>query len=933
MLKNLISSNTLKSGVLLCLIVFVGCESSLTSEQAMQRAQIYSNKGDYAAAIIELRNFLQSSPQHSESRLMLGELYILQRDGFAAAAQLQKARDLGQGEIDIRFSLGRALLLQEDYERLLEEVTAAENDALELKNDLSLLRAYAYFYKKDLEQAEQLFRQLLEANKKNSAALAGLALISLENKNNEVTGQQIKQALAIDAGNMDAWVIKGRLALVQKQYEKANQAFDRAINIDNQGFTFLSPVQAHVYLVLSFIGQGKLNEAGQAVDALANSFPRNPRLHYLHAYIAYESGNFEKSREHLQAFRSVVPDYDPALLLEGAINNELGSLERANSALTSYLARHPDSVTARKLLAVTRLRLREPEQAFELVSPLLQQSPENMELLLLAGSAMRDARKPAISLPLIKKALQQDPDNMELKMQLASAYISNKETDKAIQLLQSLTSTADKFGKREMLMLLAWSKKGDYAAALALVDDYIVTYQQDPDLYGHSGVLLMRIGNMEAARKRFEKSLSLKPDNDLMLMTLVRLEYKQKNYLRTRELLERLLKMQPDNASVMYALANVNALKGDENKAIKWLESARQTSAEILEPRLVLIKYYLKRGDINKAGDIGKEVTKIAPQRADVWNTYSVVQNKTGDLQGAVDSLLIAESLQPDSKVILMNLARSQVGIRDIDNARFTLRKLLKLSPDNFQAASMLALIEIKKGDPRRAFDIAQKQQTYKANRLNALALEGDLHTITGKHKLAVDVYKKAVEISSSTVLIVKLYTATSRAALPEAENLLLSWLQKHPDDTTIRLLLAGHYQTVGDVVRAIKEYETLAIQKPGDADILNNLAIVYHLHNDSRSVQTAEKAYKLNAKSAAIKDTLGWILVQENKVQRGLPLLRDAMSKLPDNMEVKYHYAVALDKLGDHRSARSLLQKVVSSKLNFPAQEDAKKYLQKMAL
>ena len=931
MLRNINCGKALQSLVLLCLVVFTGCDQRLSPEEGMQRADTYRDNGDYDAAIIELRNVLRNSPQHSETRLKLSELYILQRDGLSAAAQLDKVREFGQGEIDIRLSLGRALLLQREYDKLLLETVIEEDDSTDIKTDLLLLRAYAYFYKNDLEQADRLFMEVQAANKRSSAALVGLALVNLENKNYEGSGRQVEQALAIDAGNIDAWLIKGRLELIQKQYEKAKEAFGRSINYEGGGFSLLNPMQAHIYLVQSLIEQKKMKEARQTVDQFAKKHPKNTMLHYLRAQIAYEDGVFDKASEHIQVIRSVAPGYDMALLLEGAINYELGSYERANIALTSYLSSHPGSATARKLLAVTKLKLREPEQAFELVSPLLSQDPGNQQLLLLGGSAMRDAGKPEVSIPMLKKASQQDPDNVELKMQLASAHISNKETDKAIVILQSLTPTVDKFGKRELLMLLAWSQKQDYVAALAFVDDYIATHPQDPDVYGHSGVILLRMGNVDAAQKRFEKSLSLKPDNKLILMTLVRLEYQQKNYLRAEELLVRLLKMQPGNASIMYALANVTALKGDANEAIKWLESARQTSTKVLEPRLVLIKYYLERGDINKASDIGKEVTKIAPERADVWNTYSVVQKKMGDSQGAVKSLLMAESLKPDSKTILMNLARSQMGVGDIDGASLTLRKLLKLSPDNFQAASMLALIEIKKGNVQLAFDIAEKQQIYKENRLNALALEGDLYTITGKHHLAVYVYKKAVEISPSTALIVKLYSATTRAALPEAENLLLSWLQKHSDDTAIRLLLAGHYETTGDLGRAIKEYETLIIQKPNDADILNNLAIVYHLNNNSKAVQAAEKAYKLNTESAAIKDTLGWILVQENDVKRGLPLLRDAMAELPGNMEVQYHYAVALDKSGDSSGARSLLQKLVDSKSNFPALEDAKKYLQKL--
>jgi len=181
-------------------------------------------------------------------------------------------------------------------------------------------------------------------------------------------------------------------------------------------------------------------------------------------------------------------------------------------------------------------------------------------------------------------------------------------------------------------------------------------------------------------------------------------------------------------------------------------------------------------------------------------------------------------------------------------------------------------------------------------------------------------------------VLTAKLYSASRKTALAQPEHILLAWLQKHPQDTAIRLLLASEYLAGGDAARAIQEYETLLAEKPDDSDVLNNLVLAYHLQKDPQAVPIAEKAHRLKPDSAAIKDTLGWILVQENEIKRGMPLLRDAVSQLPDNMEVQYHYAVALAESGDQGGARKILQKLVDTKSSFTALEDAKKYLQTLA-
>ena len=146
-----------------------------------------------------------------------------------------------------------------------------------------------------------------------------------------------------------------------------------------------------------------------------------------------------------------------------------------------------------------------------------------------------------------------------------------------------------------------------------------------------------------------------------------------------------------------------------------------------------------------------------------------------------------------------------------------------------------------------------------------------------------------------------------------------------------VRSLLARTYYDSGQAARAVDQYVILLSQKPDDADTLNNLALAYYAQQNPRALQTAEKAHQLNSESAAIKDTLGWMLVQENEVSRGLPLLAEAVKQLPDNIEVQYHYAVALAESGDSAGARTVLQKIVDSESKSTVIENAKNYLQQM--
>lgn len=102
-----------------------GCDrvGSPTPQQHIQKAKDSLDRGDLRTSIIELKNALQQNPDNAEARLLLGEIYLKVKQGNDAEKELLRAQKLGVDEESIKVLLGRALLLQESYERILNEVT------------------------------------------------------------------------------------------------------------------------------------------------------------------------------------------------------------------------------------------------------------------------------------------------------------------------------------------------------------------------------------------------------------------------------------------------------------------------------------------------------------------------------------------------------------------------------------------------------------------------------------------------------------------------------------------------------------------------------------------------------------------------------------------------------------------------------------------
>ena len=75
--------------------------------------------------------------------------------------------------------------------------------------------------------------------------------------------------------------------------------------------------------------------------------------------------------------------------------------------------------------------------------------------------------------------------------------------------------------------------------------------------------------------------------------------------------------------------------------------------------------------------------------------------------------------------------------------------------------------------------------------------------------------------------------------------------------------------------------------------------------------------------------DTYGWALVQSGQVGRGLQILKQAVSALPNIPEVRYHPAAALYMAGDKSAARELLRTLLEDNAQFAGRNEAETLLE----
>ena len=298
---------------------------------------------------------------------------------------------------------------------------------------------------------------------------------------------------------------------------------------------------------------------------------------------------------------------------------------------------------------------------------------------------------------------------------------------------------------------------------------------------------------------------------------------------------------------------------------------------------------------------------------------------QSGEYKYALATLRSLVEVDPESPGVHYQLAMVSVKLEDSDVARKSLHRAIELQPDYPDAQLVLARLDIIDPEFDSAFAIADELKQKHPDKAYGYELDGDILAAMKKPREAADAYTLAYEKVPSDQLVHKLLHYHLMAGNEEsALGVLRHWLSEHPEDITVRSLLAITLHSSGRQEQAVDEYLKLLEYDPDNITTLNNLAWLYQEQGNPDAVQYADRAYELAPERPEVIDTLGWLLVQNGEITRGLVLLQEAVTKAPHVPEIRYHMAVALMKAGRREEARKELDRLLRTGKKFPERDEA---------
>ena len=740
----------------------------------------------------------------------------------------------------------------------------------------------------------------------------------------------LKTALSLYPENPELLLLYASSDIQNNNFTRAADTFRKIISLDPAKLITTNGRRAHIGLArLQIIGKN-YDEANTTMAPLLKINGKDPEANYLSGLLAFSQGDYHRAEDHMRTLLAITPGNSRSQLLMGRTKYALKDFDQAAHHLSAYLNTKPGDIAARKLLTNTYIILNQPEQARLTLQAALTVDPDNAETLTLLSQIEFNKGNMNAGIQALNKAIKSSPDNLTLHKQLAKAYIATGETEQALNEIKTFQKLSKDTEETRRLTITAYLKAGEINSAINIANEMLKDKPQDPDTIALNGALYAANDNKQQARLYFNKALQLQKKLPSATIGLARLERKEGNLDKAIALYKGLIEQNVGGIIPMLALSELAAQQNRTNDMLFWLERTRNTAPTETKSRIILANYYLRNAQPEKADIYIQEAIKVAPEQAELLALHGRVLITQKRYSEALPPLKKLVNKLPDSTNarVLLGEAFLRQGI--IKKAREHLQKVLNKQNNHVLAMSLMAEAEFKEGNYDKSLSYAKQLQNVQPQLYIGYLHEGDVWMAKQDYNRAHSAFSLAWKHQHTADLAKRLFITSKHSAnLEGAIKPLLTWLKANASDNSTRFFLATTYQNAEQNDRAIQEYETILQETPDNAVVLNNLAWLYSLKASPKALDLAERAYRFAPENPGILDTYGWILVQQDQAEKGQHLIKLAMDIIPGNLEIRYHYAVALVKSGNKDEGQQMLKKLLEQNRPFNGQKEAKQLLE----
>lgn len=410
-------------------------------------------------ALRHIQNFLKIYPEFAQAHNDLAVLYYQAGNSLKALAHYEKAHKLDPTNITYRKNL-------------------------------------ADFYFVELEWADdaiQTYLDILKDNPFDVETLNALGTISVQIGRREQARQYFSRTLQLDSINSQARQALQQLGGQLPAPTQSAQISAPTPPVPQSAVAPLAPSQQQVYAPLH-------------KQPVYHEPPKGPEQLHREALVLVNSGKSGEARQALQALLARHPGYAPGHNDLGVLCQQDGDLIQARRHQEEAYRLEPGNLNFQKNLAdLLYIACGETEEALKLYVTILGSNPRDIEVLKAISNICLETGKQDDACSFLEAILKIEPWNSEARGSLAAILESKKNVQTAPSVGRSsdeIYAEVQRFAQQERLN-----------EAHSLLEELVHNNGSNALFHNDLGVLRYRLGDIEGARRAYERAVELQPSS------------------------------------------------------------------------------------------------------------------------------------------------------------------------------------------------------------------------------------------------------------------------------------------------------------------------------------------------------------------------------------------------------------------------------------
>jgi putative PEP-CTERM system TPR-repeat lipoprotein len=820
--------------------------------QLVSQAEERLAAGDPIGAKASFTKALQADPSNTLVRLQLGRLLYALGQPTLARSHLEAALESGISPASVLPPLAKALAATDDFDELLafEAPPGTPRDA---SAALQAQQAYALLLLDREAEAEARLAQARHGAGGTEPVVVVEALFLVREGKREAAENHLRAFLDESPNAVDALGLLGDLSRDSGRLEDAEALYTRAIEAG--GFRLdLHFLRGEVRLELAMV-DAAAEDVAAVQDAVADTFSD----HYLQGRLLLLRGDSAEALARLEAAAKLKPSHPGTLLHGGVAAYATGRRNLAEDWLARVIKEFPQNAQARLVLGALRFEQGRFSEAVHYLRPLpaaMTEYSAGHRLLAAALIANGDA---AAAIPLLEGIAASRPEDPRSQLDVSVALLlSGSDTTGTTRLSDLLASHPDYRPAYEYLIAF-YVREQRWEDALTWAARFVAQYPGDAQALFFQGEALAVAGRTNAARAAYREALEMESAHPGANMRLASLALARSEPEAAELHYDRILSEHPQHVDALLAKAQLASSEQRFGDAGALLGQAVTASPRAMQPRMLLARLELARGQAQQAvtalEEGAPEVLRQDPEYMRLLS-QSLLAAETPRLAAEAARELVA--LEPDSLDAYGLYADILKVLGDKVALEETLKQMLTIDPGH--VPTRLELVRLHIATER--FGVGERLLDPLLQDLDrpplADLLFGLILTATDRATQAIVPLKHAYSAKPSVRTLLALANAEGQAGhVADAIARTAEWLDDHPDDVEVRVTRAGHLVQAERVMEAIAEYERVVAAHPNHAVALNNLAWYALAQDPQRAIGYAQRALEAKPDSVEVAHTL----------------------------------------------------------------------------